>query len=367
MRIYRDALLSIAVLTLILSGSIAALASEFRLLEAQGTVQVKPEGQSRYRRVREGRQLRLGDRLRTTHNAQARILCDDLTSTWTMYSNQESGVAEGCPSSPFSTRLRIGNQDDNTPGGSDRSIPYVITPRRTAVLGTEPIALRWNPVLEAERYVVQVVGPEVTWETQVEGTQVLFDEVDALVPGAEYQVIVEANNGLSSQLDEGAETATFERLYVEDIEIIQAGIAALPEQDLSEETQLLVAADLYIREDLLADAVNLLESLTASGTQSLEAYQDLGDIYRYIGLNLLAQARYEQAIEIALASQDIGGLADAQAGLAEVEVMLDQHCTAVDLLAQARDNYTAIEDVERVNELEERLGELNASSVATCS
>ncbi|NEQ48389.1 MAG: tetratricopeptide repeat protein [Leptolyngbya sp. SIOISBB] len=307
--------------------------------------------------------LNLGDRVRTANDAQARIRCADLTTVWVLYSNLERGVASGCPQDLFSTRLRIGQQSDNAPGGSDSAIPYVMSPRRTAVLDAQPL-LRWNAVPGVERYTVQVVGLNVNWETEVTGTEVQYAG-SPLTPGLEYRVIVEADDGWSSQLDAGAETATFELLYPEDIENLQADIVKLAEAELSGEAQALALADIYIHEDLLADAVNILEPLVVSGTNTFEVYQVLGDIYRYIGLNLLAEERYEQAIAIASTNDVPEGIANAQAGLAEVKVMLDQPDAAIDLLTQAKNYYEALEDAERAEELEERLEELRSFSLIT--
>ncbi|MGC9528464.1 MAG: tetratricopeptide repeat protein [Limnospira sp.] len=273
-----------------------------------------------------------------------------------MNSNLERGVVWGCPpDGGFS--LRVGRQSDNTLGGIDPSIPYVTTPRRTFISNSQPI-IRWNPVAGASRYTVQVLGDDVNWETEVSGTQVQYPGTPALTPGVEYRVIVEADNGASSQLDVGAETATFERLYPEDLEIVETDIAQIREQEFPEETEALSIADIYIREDLLAAAIDTLEPFVASGTETLEVYQVLGDIYRYVGLNLLAEERYERSIEIATAIEDIQGLADARSGLAEVKAMLDQPEAAIKLLTQAQSGYETLNDTERIEELQKRIDDL---------
>lgn len=355
MRFNRCLPLCATLLTVMLSAPTAAFAG-YRLLEVQGTVQMKRSEQSNYRFAWNGMRLELGDRLRTEEDAQARIRCVDLTTVWVLYSNLERGVASGCPQGTFITRLRIGQQSDNAPGGSDPEIPYVTSPRRSAVLDAHPV-LRWNAVPGAMNYTVQVVGPDANWETKVSSTEVQYAG-SPLTAGLEYRVIVEADNGRSSQLDAGAETAMFEVLYTEDIENLQAEIAKLTEAELSGEAEAFALADIYIREELFVDAVNTLEPLVASSSNTLQVYQDLGDIYRYIGLNLLAEERYEQAIAIAITNNIPEGIANAQAGLAEVKVMLDQPDAAIDLLTQARDRYKALEDNERFKELEERLEEL---------
>ena len=333
-----------------------ATASEFLLVDVNGSAQIKRSGQSQYQSARGGMRLNIGDLVRTEGGAQVRIRCSDLTTTWTMNSNIERGVVWGCPpDGGFS--LRVGRQSDNTLGGIDPTLPYIVTPRRTVISDPQPM-LRWNPVAGASRYTVQVIGSDVTWETEVSGTQVQYPGTPPLTPGVDYRVIVEADTGASSQLDVGSETATFELLYPEDLDLVAADVAQIREQGFPEETEALAIADIYIREDLLAEAIATLEPFVASGTQTLEVYQALGDIYRYIGLNLLAEERYERAIAIATSNEEIQALADARSGLAEVKVLLEQPQAEIDLLIQAQSGYERLNDTERIQELQARIDDL---------
>jgi len=84
-------------------------------------------------------------------------------------------------------------------------------------------------------------------------------------------------------------------------------------------------------------------------------YLSLGDLYRFAGLNSLAEKRYQEAITLATASQDQEGLALAQAGLAEVKVMLGQREQAAPLFSQALAGFQALGDGERAGELRERV------------
>ena len=161
-------------------------------------------------------------------------------------------------------------------------------------------------------------------------------------PAEDYFVVVEPDIGSSSQEDVGANIATFQVLHPRDVNLVQEEVAALAEADLPEDVYGLALADIYIREDLLADAIDTLEPLVSAGSELFEVYQTLGDLYRYVGLNLLAEARYEQAITLATANQDIEGRSATQAGLAEVKVMLAQpEQVAIDLLTQALAGYEA--------------------------
>ena len=356
MKLSRYLTFASTLLALELSMPTPATASEFLLVDVNGSAQIKRSGQSQYQSARGGMRLNIGDLVRTEGGAQVRIRCSDLTTTWTMNSNIERGVVWGCPpDGGFS--LRVGRQSDNTLGGIDPTLPYIVTPRRTVISDPQPM-LRWNPVAGASRYTVQVIGSDVTWETEVSGTQVQYPGTPPLTPGVDYRVIVEADTGASSQLDVGSETATFELLYPEDLDLVAADVAQIREQGFPEETEALAIADIYIREDLLTEAIATLEPFVASGTQTLEVYQALGDIYRYIGLNLLAEERYERAIAIATSNEEIQALADARSGLAEVKVLLEQPQAAIDLLMQAQSGYERLNDTERIQELQARIDDL---------
>ena len=356
MRFNRSLSLCAALFAVTLSAPTAAVESNYRLVEVQGTVQIKREGRSSFLPAHRDMPLYLGDLLRADIAARARILCADLRTIWILRSNEERGVAAGCPPDPR-IALRIGKQSDNTPGGSDPTIPYIISPRRGRVLEAQPI-LRWNPVPGAARYTVQLVGGGLNWETEVSSPEVRYSGLASLRAGVAYRVIVETDTSRSSQEDGVEAPLTFRLLYKEDIESVQADIAELVEKGLPEDTQALTIATIYSREDLFTAAIDTLEDRVASGTNSLEVYQDLGDLYRYVGLNLLAEERYEKAIEIASSNNYIEELANAQAYLAEVKVMLNQPEAAVELFTQAIAGNRILEDEERLEELQERLEEV---------
>ena len=365
-----------------------ALASRYRLVEIQGTVQIKRRWSLRYRAATPGMTLRLGDRLRTGPQSLARIQCSDLSTIWPMHSNLTRGVAADCPNRSRSD-LRIGRQTDSAAGGEDSNVPYIISPRRTAVLDS-PLTLRWNPIPGAISYTVQIVGPNKQyWETTVNNAEATYPETALLSSAEDYSVVVEPNVGSSSQEDAGANIASFHVLHSWDVSLVQEKIEALSKEDLSEEAYRLALADIYIHEDLLADAIDTLEPLVSGGSELFDVHRTLGDLYRYVGLNLLAESRYEKAIILAAAHEDLEGQADSQACLAEVKLMLARPTeVAVGLLNQALVKYRetlasyetlalkgeeALEEnirneleeelQERIQDVEERLEELTPSGV----
>jgi hypothetical protein len=351
----RNYFLSALLPSAILLHPLAALASNnYQVTSTQGNVQAQYPGSSNFQSVNAGMRFPSGTLLRTGSNSAARIRCPN-ESRWTMQSNQTLGIGAQCLSSEI---IRIGRQNDNLLGGTNLDIPFVTSPRRTSVLGFQ-LTLRWNPVPASTNYIVKVTGPEgEIWESQVTGNVVEYAGAP-LSPGRSYRVIVEAINGLSSQLDQGADESDFELLQSDAVERVQQEVAAIEAQDLPPEMQALQLADVYIREDLLSEAIDILESIARSGSNNLEVYQVLGDLYRYVGLNLLAAERYEQALTIATQQQSIEGEARAKAGLAEIKVLLGNLDEALTLLTEAQQAYVTLEDTERAAELQERLEELS--------
>ncbi len=333
--------------------------AENRIIQADGQVRLQRKEWPDFRVVNVGTSVDPDDYLQVETGVKAIVHCTNNTF-WQPPTGNPYPVTYGCPHK--SLLLRIGKQSDSAPGGSNSAIPYVISPRRTFVR-SDRVKLHWNPVAGASHYSVRLVRQSdraVLWEQEVSGTEIDYPGTTALELGEEYLLVIESNNGKSSQLDEGANLSGFQLLSPEGIEQVKAETQALAQQQLSQEARTLALANIYIREELLSEAIATLESLAKTKTTIIAVYQELGDLYRYVGLNLLAQSRYQQAIALATASQDAEGLAMAQAGLAEVQEMLGKRDQAIQLLRQAKTGFEALGDSERVTELQARLEKLGA-------
>ena len=352
--------LGLSVILTSLIGLSAVSRADNRIIEASGPVMLQRAGWSSFRLVRVGTEVNVGDRLQVETGVKAIVRCADNT-LWRPLTGTAYPVTYGCPNKPL--LLRIGKQSDNAPGGHNSAIPYVISPRRTFVR-PERVKLRWNPVAGASHYSVRLVRQRdraVLWEQEVRGTEIDYPGKPSLEPGEEYLLVIESNNGKSSQLDEGANLSGFQLLSPDGMQQVEAERQALAQQQLSQEAKALALADIYIREELLSEAIATLESLAKTKSKMIAVYQNLGDLYRYVGLNLLAESRYQQAIALATSNQDGEGLAMAQAGLAEVKEMLGNRDQAVQLLRQAQTGFEALGDSERVTELQGRLKNIGAS------
>ena len=203
-------------------------------------------------------------------------------------------------------------------------------------------------------------APErLLWQTTVSETEVEYTGALPLEAGWYYSVEVEADNGASSNSDAGAANSGFELLFPEDLELLQAELNDL-NPALSEEGLALSLAGLYLREEVLADAIAVLEPFVQAETENLLIYQTLADLYSYVGLNSLALQHYDQAQTLAIASHDVVAGVLAQLGLAEVNLTLGNRREALRWLAQAKSVYEGIEDKQQAAIIQSRINFLES-------
>ena len=200
-------------------------------------------------------------------------------------------------------------------GGDDMATPYAIAPRMT-FLRTDRPTLRWNAVDGATAYLVTVEGGGLSWSAEVAGTEIVYGG-EALQPSTVYTVSIQADTGASSVEDSGSHLG-FEVLPASVVAISNEAVAAVetahagnPEMLVLEKVRLFDTANLH------AEAIATLEAAIANGMETAEIYGALGDAYAQTGLNLLAEASYERALEL--------GAGDRfEARLVGVKLMLDK-------------------------------------------
>lgn len=236
-----------------------------------------------------------GDRLQTAIGDSVLVQCDNLTlqaiaagSTWNNNCPLESEPK--CPEDAIKCPHR------GEPILSNPSIPYIIHPRRTALLNPRPL-LQWNPLAEANVYTVLVRGEGIEWTTETDKTQIIYSGEIPLQPEGYYFLIVTADTGQSSRqetprvggmgfwlLDE----STAQRVKEKETQISQT----LPEGT----ARTLAIAHLYLKHGLISEGISRLEEWVAAGGISASVHRLLGDLY---GNNLLldipAQQHYERA------------------------------------------------------------------------
>lgn len=213
--------------------------------------------------------------------------------------------------------LRLASRTAEQLGGSDERIPYLIEPRATTVLGT-PVPLRWNPVAGVKGYQLWLLRErdrQLLWGSRVEkSNSTLLPKSVELMPGESYLVVIEADNGSSSQLDAGAAGQGFRRASQAEQLNLARQAASLAHQKLDPEAAVLLQADLLSQAGLYAVAITSLEQHLRRQGKTVGLLLELGQLYARVGLNQLAYQRYLQASKLAGSGDDPDSLAEARAG-----------------------------------------------------
>ncbi len=326
------------------------------LVVADGEVLLKRNGWSEYHPTAFGAELHRGEQIKPRDGVKAVILCDSLT-TWIVPAGVPSGLGNGCPQAPEPSLKRGESLIGNTRGGNAPLIPYIISPRKTHLLNALPM-LRWNEVPGASSYTVQVRGGNLQWETEVTGTEMVYSGEPPLKAGEIYLLIVVADDGSSSS-DEGTIGLGFMLLNKDEITSFRAASEKLETLNLNGEAEDFALAQLYAGQDLITEAIKILEALAEDDCQETAVYRVLGDLYQNIGLSLLAEEHYLTAIQLTKTSEDIEGLSVAQEGLGEVYMALGNKDEAIKWLSQAQEGYQILGDTQRVNQVAELLEEID--------
>jgi hypothetical protein len=247
-------------------------------------------------------------------------------------------------------RRRPGDDTSPSRGVTDPTLPYLISPRNTAILESQPL-LRWHPIPGVTRYRVEVGANGQTWTEEVGETQVVYAG-EPLKPGFRYWVTVTADNGTSTK---GKDDVGFTVLGEDEAQEATAEIARLEGQLLTEETAF-EWVEVYTQHGLYADAIEVLERQVRSGNRTLDVCGALGDLYRWVGLDALAVERYEMALE--QAARNRWEQAGLQVDLGDVNYVSGKLEEAVRWYEEALASYQALGETERVRELQGKIDDL---------
>ncbi|HBL12896.1 MAG TPA: hypothetical protein DD379_16170 [Cyanobacteria bacterium UBA11162] len=330
-----------------------------QIIQISGEVQLE-RSQRRVIRPTIGTRVYPGDKLLTASGAQVVVQCADL-SIQSVPSGQNR--LNGCPQATEQAECNpklvdCPHRGDKT-AWNNNAIPYLISPRRTYLLNDQPL-LRWNAVAGATVYTVTIEEDRKPfWQTTLSDTEVIYPGTPALKPGANYSLIVQTDTGVSSiqeeQIEPGIPYYRFSLLDEAQAQPIQATLEQIRQQELTDSAKALVIAQVYLKNDLISEAIETLEKVVKSGVQSAPIYRTLGELYwNYLELEPQAKDYYSKAVELA-DSEDIEEKTAAQNGLGQVEAALGNNDAAVDWLTQALAGYQALGDSERVSKLENQL------------
>lgn len=261
-----------------------------RIIEIKGEVQLMRHDETEYRPTNIGTDLYRGDLVQPAPGAVVIIYCAADNITERLPNGVPSGVANLCtPVIPLADDRRI-YRGELSP--LDPEIPYLISPRATLLLDDRPL-LRWNAVPGARSYQVKIIGPEVSWETQVQTNYLKYPGDQPLQLGATYQIIVYSDNEASS-LDEDSQGLEFTLLDRATGTQVRQEIKQLQLQQLTATAEALALAHLYSKHGLFAEAIATLETLIENGTQTAAIDRILGELYKQVGLIPLGDRQYQQ-------------------------------------------------------------------------
>ncbi|NMG10188.1 tetratricopeptide repeat protein [Brasilonema sp. UFV-L1] len=240
-------------------------------------------------------------------------------------------------------------------------IPYIISPRRTFILTHQP-KLRWNAVISVKSYTVSLLkGDKILWENKVNTNEVVYPGKPPLELGVEYLLIVKADNERSSQEEEQSARG-FRLLPATGAKIVKTAIVQPNNQRVTDKVKALENAYIYSGSGLKSEAIETLEGLIASEIKEAFVYRQLGELYSQVGLTLLAQRRYEEAVKLAKTAGDVAEQAEISTALGDLYLEIDEEREAIDWLTQARDNYKTLGNKQRVRELDTQIQELKSVS-----
>ncbi|MEH1925306.1 tetratricopeptide repeat protein [Nostoc sp.] len=249
-------------------------------------------------------------------------------------------------------RARTGDPRDP----SLANVPYLISPRHTSLLTNKP-KLRWNSVLGVKQYTASLVkGDKTIWQTTLDQHEVVYPGEPKLEAGAEYLLIIKADNGKSSQ-DEEASQQEFRLLPKAEVGIVKA---TLNNKQLPDKNKALARAYIYSGFGLKAEAIDTLEKIITSGIEEAALYKKLGDLYWETGVNVLAEIKYLQGVKLAIAARDIPEQAHISAALGELYIEIGDEKAALKYFIQARESHKTLGNAQRVKELDAEIGELKS-------
>ncbi len=325
-----------------------------QILQITGDVQIKRTGRKIEPQI--GTDIYPEDQLFIANGAQVILQCADLSSQTLSPGNNRLNP---CPAATEQTECSPGTYKCPHRGDIawNNTIPYIISPRRTAILTDKPL-LRWHKLPDANNYTVILEGEGIQWTTQVSDTQITYPGEPPLQPGGDYLLIIEADTGESS-LDESPLPGglNFSRLDTQQSQQIRTQAAQISQQPWNQTAKALALATLYSKHKLHAQAIASLESLIADGVESAAIYSKIGDRYlNYLILPIQAKPYYKKAIELSHTT-DIEEKTHAQYHLGRIEAALGNPNQAKHWFTLALQGYQTLGYSQQIQEIEQHLNQ----------
>ena len=242
------------------------------------------------------------------------------------------------------------------------ALPYLLSPRNTALIAPENLLLEWNPVLGATSYQVQIEGRGVNWAVEVDEPQVRFPDTASLQPNYRYAVVITADNGVSSR---NGPPVGFTVLPAAEVERVRQQVDAIQAQGLEPDIEAIALAMMYLDYEhsdpgwrsyaLNQAALEVLAARVEAGTENPAIYRLQAEAYLASGLPLLARGSYEQALALGQALEQREIQAKSHVGLGEIAAGQTVYCEAIAHLQAAQTLYEELGDREQVEALQARI------------
>lgn len=345
--------------TMAVSSSDASLPLPNVLIVAQGaqeTVWLRRPGWTDYSPVSFGAIVETGDLLRVMKGGEAAVFCGspDLWSKGALSiaaDGKEHGIPcqRGAPPRPWPdvSALR---------GKAERLLPYVITPRNTALLSNTP-DLDWHNLPDVTSYNVTLISNDelVRPSVQVEADSTKWPVEWAPIQGGfDYVLIVEGAGKYSDDANKTHSRLGFWLLDEKTMAGIEIQTGQIKQAGLDPVAQELLIADLYRNYQLRAEALKLLERIS-SAYPSPYVYLRIGEIYLETGNSNEAQIQFELAYKLAQSKSDLEAQAQAQYGSGLTWRAMNDENAANTAFREARKIFTAIGDQDSILEIDSLL------------
>jgi hypothetical protein len=327
------------------------------LVQAEGSIQLRREGWNGFFPTGFGTLVQPGDLLRVTDGSLASVFCGS-DGVWDqgLVALAADGVEHGVPCQS-GRPPRPWTDTAALRGASDLDVPYITSPRNTALRETRP-TLRWHKLADAETYTVSLIGEDMLDRPPVETSA---DEIPwpeawpPLEPGATYVLIVETGDIKSNDGNQANVGLGFWLLPEAEMEQVQEQEEVIRALDLSPPGTDLLLAEVHQAHQLRAEAERLVQSvLRAQPSPAL--WLRYGRIQLEIGLATEAIEAFNQALEAAERTGQLHDQAESNLGLGLGHQLLGDDAAAVEYFKAAEAIFQQIGDQTGTSYANELIG-----------
>lgn len=240
-----------------------------------------------------------------------------------------------------------------TRGDTDISI---ISPPGGKLLDRKP-NFSWSTVPNIKTYIVRLEDSRgILWEREVTDNQLTYPENEApLKPGKYYDLKITADNLQGKRISSGK--TSFRMLSQAKVQELQTKVQSIYNRNQTSGRTTLEIAKLYFDEDLITEAIKILEKAANNKSKNIEIYLKLGNLYRLkVRNNNKAEENYQKALDLAKVAKNRNAQAEAEKELGEIDLIRGNINKAINLLKSAYANYEILSVPKGYSEVAMSLG-----------